>query len=221
MPSRILRAFLRHHRILLWSMATAVTVTALLMSCTGWRWTSSVLTGWNCGALLYLGLIWRMMLQASHAQMQARAQAEDESQGTILLLTLLAGLMCLAAIVADLASVKTLAGSGKLAGIGLALLTIASSWLFTHTIFALHYAHLFYVARAHGQPEGLVFPGEERPDYLDFAYFAFIIGTSAQTADVSFSSRAMRRTGLMHCMVAFVFNTTLLALMINMAASLI
>jgi hypothetical protein len=51
-------------------------------------------------------------------------------------------------------------------------------------------------------------------------YFACVIGTSGQTADVSFTSRSMRRTGLLHCVLAFFFNTTLVALTINIASSL-
>ena len=67
---------------------------------------------------------------------------------------------------------------------------------------------------------GLEFPGEREPHYGDFLYFACVIGTSAQTADVSFTSRSMRRTGLVHCVLAFFFNTTLLALSINIASGL-
>jgi uncharacterized membrane protein len=85
----------------------------------------------------------------------------------------------------------------------------------------LHYAHDFYAARARGKPVGLTFPGTELPDYGDFLYFACIIGTSGQTADVSFTTSAMRRTGLLHCVLAFFFNTTLVALTINIASGLL
>jgi uncharacterized membrane protein len=87
--------------------------------------------------------------------------------------------------------------------------------------FALHYAHDFYVANAQGNPGGLEFPDLTTPDYSDFLYFACVTGTSGQTADVSFSSRTMRRTGLVHCVLAFFFNATLLALTINIASGLI
>jgi len=104
--------------------------------------------------------------------------------------------------------------------ITLAVLTILSSWAFTQVMFALHYAHDYYVAEAKGHPGGLEFPGGHAPDYGDFLYFACVIGTSGQTADVSFSSRVMRRTGLVHCVLAFLFNTTLIALTINIASGL-
>jgi uncharacterized membrane protein len=109
----------------------------------------------------------------------------------------------------------------KYAHIGLAIFTIMSSWAFTHMMFALHYAHDYFANCINSKPPGLEFPGEEAPDYGDFLYFAFVIGTSGQTADVSFTSNAMRRIGLLHCVLAFLFNTTVLALTINIAASLL
>jgi len=87
-------------------------------------------------------------------------------------------------------------------------------------MFALHYAHQFHAAQGRGDPPGLLFPGDETPAYSDFFYFAAVIGTSGQTADVSFSSRAMRRIGTVHCILSFLFNTTVLAMMINIAAGL-
>jgi uncharacterized membrane protein len=72
-----------------------------------------------------------------------------------------------------------------------------------------------------GNPGGLDFPGTHSPDYADFLYFSCIIGTSGQTADISFCSRSMRRTGLVHCVLAYFFNTTLLALTINIASGLL
>jgi len=88
-------------------------------------------------------------------------------------------------------------------------------------MFALHYAHDYYRDQSAHRGGGLQFPGEEAPDYWDFVYFAAVIGTSAQTADVSFTSRAMRRLGLVHCTLAYAFNTTLLALTINIASGLL
>ena len=95
-----------------------------------------------------------------------------------------------------------------------------SNWAFTQIMFALHYAHDYYVAHVNGKPTGIDFPADQAPDYGDFLYLAFIIGTSAQTADVSFNSKQMRRIALVHCVLAFIFNTFVLALTINIAASL-
>jgi len=84
----------------------------------------------------------------------------------------------------------------------------------------MHYAHDYYLSGRHGREPGLAFPQEPSPDYWDFLYFSAVIGTSGQTADVSFTSKPMRRTGLVHCVLAYFYNTTVLALTINIAASL-
>jgi uncharacterized membrane protein len=171
-------------------------------------------------ACLYLLLAARMMLRANHDTIRKRAQQQDEGRLAILALVVLAALATLGAIVAELAVVKDIHGSLRYAHIGLTTLTIATSWAFTQVMFALHYAHDFYANRARQQPDGLAFPGTDAPDYGDFVYFACVIGTSGQTADVSFTSSAMRRTGLLHCVLAFIFNTTLVALTINIASGL-
>ena len=99
-------------------------------------------------------------------------------------------------------------------------LTVALSWAFTHTVFTLHYAHVYYRPDEDG-PGGLVFPGQRAPDYRDFLYYSFVIGCAAQTGDVATVSHAMRQLTMMHGIVAFTFNTAILALTINVGASLL
>jgi uncharacterized membrane protein len=176
--------------------------------------------GWNVGAILYLMLAARMMFWSSHERMRTRALEQNEGRLMILSLVVISAVMSIGAIVAELAVVKEIHGFLRYAHIGLTVLTIVSSWAFTQCMFALHYAHDFYAAEARGMPGGLEFPGGHAPDYGDFLYFSCVIGTSGQTADVSFSSRSMRRTGTVHCILAFFFNTTLLALTINIASGL-
>lgn len=197
-------------------------VVALLLC--GWSEVQTVtrlVIGWNSFACLYLVLAVHMVLQSDHDRMRSRAPQQDEGRRTVLALVVLAALATLGAILAELSVVKDLQGTERYAHIGLAGLTIVTSWAFTQVMFALHYAHDYYSAEARGQNAGLQFPGTDKPDYGDFLYFACIIGTSAQTADVSFSSSAMRRTGLLHCVLAFFFNTTLVALTINIASGLL
>lgn len=138
-------------------------------------------------------------------------------------LVVLAAVVCIGAIFAELATVKDMQGPSALryGHIALAGLTIISSWLFTQVMFALHYAHDYYVALMRSGSGGLEFPGGHAPDYSDFLYFACVTGTSGQTADVSFSSRAMRRIGTVHCVLAFFFNTAVVALTINIASGLL
>ena len=178
------------------------------------------LIGWNVCALLYLALVWLMVRGADRDDMLHRARAENEGRFLVLTLAVLASAAVLLAIGSQLAAMKDLHGSDKTWHVALAGLTLMSSWLFTQALFALHYAHDFYVARDRHRAEGLQFPGTEHPDYGDFFYFACVIGTSAQTADVSFNSSALRRVGLVHCVQAFFFNTVVLALTINIAAGM-
>jgi len=126
----------------------------------------------------------------------------------------------LCAIAGELVVVKEMQGLIKAAHVTLAGVTVLSSWSFIQVMFALHYAHDYYAAVCHGHPPGLAFPNDEQPDYGDFFYFASVIGTSGQTADVSFISKPMRRIGSVHCILAYLFNTTVLALLINIGASL-
>ena len=179
-----------------------------------------LIVGWNAGAVLYILMALHMIFWSDHDKIRMRACMQDEGQFVVLCLVVTAAVVSLAAIVAELAVVKDMHGTLRYAHIGLAALTIVSSWAFTHIMFALHYAHDYYVALARSHEGGLAFPGGEQPDYGDFLYFACIIGTSGQTADVSFVSRHMRRVGTVHCILAFFFNTTVLALTINIASGL-
>lgn len=182
---------------------------------------SRALIGWNVAAILYLALALDMMLRSSHERMRSRALQEDEGSTVILVLVICAALACVGAIVAELAMVKNVPESWRVAHTVLAAATIATSWFFTQTMFALHYAHDYYATATQGRHGGLDFPGQEPPDYGDFLYFSLVLGTSAQTADVSISSRRMRRTVTVHCVLAFFFNTTLLALTVNIASGLL
>ena len=202
------------------SALVGVIVTLFLPSALASHAITRLIVGWNAGACLYIVLASIMMSRSTREKMQRRACAQDDGATVILVIVIFAAIASLSAIVAELAVVKDLKGTLRYAHIALAAVTIVSSWVFTHIMFALHYAHDFYVAVSEKQVGGLIFPEEDNPEYGDFVYFAFIIGTSGQTADVSFSSKPMRRIGLVHCVLAFMFNTTVLALTINIAASL-
>jgi uncharacterized membrane protein len=152
--------------------------------------------------------------------MRQRAALHDDGQLAILGVVVVAAIASLAAIAGELALVPRLQGLTRVAHVVLAGVTLLSSWAFIQVMFALHYAHEYYGAASRGASPGLEFPGGEAPDYGDFFYFAAVIGTSGQTADVPFVSRPMRRIGTLHCILAYLFNTTVLALLINIGASL-
>jgi uncharacterized membrane protein len=190
------------------------------------RLATRALLAWNAGALLFIALAGWMAARANQAAMQAHAAQEDENQWVLLAVGTAAACAALAAIVAELVSVKDLTGWDKAAHIGLTAVTILSAWTFIHLLYALHYAHEYYgdrfdeSANAMKDRKGLKFPGEREPTYGDFLYYAFVIGCAAQTADVETLSPAMRRTTLAHGVVAFFFNTIILALTINIGAGL-
>jgi len=179
------------------------------------------LIAWNLGTGLYIALIVTMIVRASPEKLIRRAQIEDEGQHVVLGLVVVAVIASLAAIASELTVAKDTRGAVKSMHIGLAAMTVLFSWAFVHVIFALHYARAYYSSIGRKNRPGLEFPGTDEPDYWDFIYFSAIIGTSAQTADVSLVSRAMRRLCLIHCVLAFFFNTVVLALTINIAASIL
>lgn len=180
------------------------------------------LLAWNTAVLLYVALAVHTMLTASPELMRKRASLYDDGEGVILFVSVLAAILSVVAIVSELATTKTVHGALRGLHIGLSALTLLSSWAFIHIAFAFHYAHGFY---SEGEPDAddpcLIFPGKALPNYIDFLYFSFVIGTSGQTADVAFAATETRRIGLIHCVLAYLFNATVLALTINIAASLI
>jgi uncharacterized membrane protein len=176
-----------------------------------------LILGWDLGVILYLALSAEVMARSHVGAIRHHAALQDEGQLVILVLTAGAALASFGAIIAELGSAKA-AGARHAQQVGLAIATILLSWIFTHTIFALHYAHEFYGEHAkHGG--GLTFPGGEEPDYWDFVYFSFVIGMTSQVSDVAISSKVIRRTATAHGVLAFIFNAAILALTINIVAS--
>jgi len=178
------------------------------------------LIGWNGGVLLFLALAFFYMSGADAHCMKRRAIAHDEGRHVMLLLTVLAAVASIGALVAELSQAKGHDGGYRVA---LAAGTVVLSWLFVQVVFAMHYAHVYFLAEAQSadHQRGLDFGyGEEEPDYWDFLHFAIVIGATSQTADIVFKSRQMRRVGTLHSIVAFGFNTAILATMINLAAAL-
>ncbi len=174
----------------------------------------------DAGIIFYLLLAIKMMFFSADKKIHHRTELQDEGQVVILCLALIAALLSLIAIVAELASAKELHGLLRYEHIGLAALTILISWCFIHLNFALHYAHDYYINLLRKKAGGLEFPGTTLPNYTDFLYFSCVIGTSGQTADISFATPDMRKTGAVHCVFSFFFNTTILALTINIASGL-
>lgn len=183
--------------------------------------TADTLIAWNAGAITHLLLTWHMARATDLEAIQRRAVTQGEGRFAILAVVVLAATAVLLAVGTQLAQVKELHGPARIAHVLLAIVTVVSSWLFLQTVFTLHYAHDFYLARHRRAADPLTFPGTADPLYADFFHFACVIGTSGQTADISFNGAALRPVGTVHCIVAFFFNASLLALAINVAASML
>lgn len=199
-------------------LGTLVFVAARFSALSG---AADTLIAWNAGALTHLGLTWQMARTTDLDAIQRRAVTQDSGRFAILAVVVLAAAAVLLAVGTQLSQVKGLEGPPRIAHLLLAVLTVVSSWLFMQTLFALHYAHDFYLARHRKAPDPLSFPGTPNPLYVDFFHFACVIGTAGQTADISFSGSALRPVGTLHCIVAFFFNASLLALAINVAAGVL
>src|SRR5258707_11120164 len=196
------------------SIATGIALFFLLPG--SLRLVTRLLIAWDIFAVLYLALVITMVLRSRVAHIRRSAILQDDGRFLILLVTALGAFASLAAIVFELAVAK-----GNAAGLILATVTIVLSWTIVHTAFALHYAHDFYRGK---RPGGLQFPSGDahvEADYWDFVYFSFVIGMTAQVSDVGITDRIIRRTATVHGIISFVFNTALLALMVNIAASAI
>jgi uncharacterized membrane protein len=176
---------------------------------------------WDLGACLYLALAWLMIGRTSVEQMRQRARVQDDGAAVVLFLTVAAAVASLAAIVMELSGLKSIPQARQELHLLLVALTFLSSWLLVQTSFALHYAHAYYVSEGKQAGPALEFPRQESPVYLDFLYFAIVIGMTSQTADVALASTRMRRLVMAQGLISFAFNTTLLALTINIAASLL
>ena len=213
-PLRIMRA---HPRLAI-AIVFGIAVTAALRGLSAWEVARQILAGWDAGVALYLALAYRLMARSTSEHIADHAADADEGRFAILVLTVLAALSSLGAILAELG-----AGPGVQRTpmqLALAGITIVLSWVFIHTIFALNYAHDYY--GEHGSKKsGLTFPGEKQPDYWDFVYFAFVIGMTSQVSDVAVTSKLVRRTVNAHGIVSFFFNVALLALTVNIAAGAI
>jgi uncharacterized membrane protein len=181
---------------------------------------ANFLASWNVGAGFYLALSWYRMLTADVQRIRKRSEDLDFSDSLVLVLSIVAALASIAGIIIELAGVKNASPEVEATKAAIAFATILISWVFLHTLFTTHYAHRYYAAADKGPT--ILFPDKvEEPVYWDFLYFSFVIGVAAQTADVGVATMPMRRLALLHSVLSFLFNTMILALAVNVGASLL
>jgi uncharacterized membrane protein len=166
----------------------------------------------------YLFSSWVTARGATPDSMRKRAEYEDEGVIAIILLTLSAIALCLVAIFALLNDPEL----PDRISLPLVVVSVALSWFTLHTVAAFHYAHLYYAPDGpRASAKSLQFPGTREPGIWDFVYFSLVIGMTSQVSDVQVTGTAMRRTVTGHSLTSFLFNTTILALAVNIAAGLV
>lgn len=215
-PRMVVRLARLHARLLI---SAAVGVAAMLtLYAADWRLATKLLIGWDTGVALYLALTYWMMSHALVSHIRRRAAQQDEGAIALLGLTAAAAIASLAAIIVEVGGAKN---GNAWGGLALGMGTILLSWLFMHTIFALHYAHEYYGEGRDATIGGLEFPGDQNPDHWDFVYFSFVIAMTSQVSDVQITSKGIRRLVNAHGVLSFFFNVVLLALTINMVSGVI
>ena len=192
----------------------------------GWGELVRIIFAWDVAMTLHLVLSTIMMARATPDSIRQHAALQDESAPVILLLSAAAASASLCASIGLLSGYKDMPPGQQPVMLTLALYTIISSWFFLHSLFTLHYAHEYYGPDDRdANPDdrgGLQFPGDvDTPGFGDFAYYALTIGMCAQTSDTAVVTSAMRRLTILHAVITFFFNTAILALSINIAASLL
>lgn len=174
-------------------------------------WHEAVMGGFDIAALGFLASL-RALLDANAKRMRQNAKENDANRAGMLVIT---GIVMAVILVAVGVAVS---GRGQPTVLATALLlaTLSIAWLFSNMIYALHYAHIFYLAGAGGKDSGGIdFPGTKEPGYWDFIYFAFTLGMTFQTSDVGMTAVNVRKVAIFHCLAAFVFNLGILAFTIN------
>lgn len=176
---------------------------------------------WDTFAGSALAATWLTIFAAEHAHIRAKARTQDLSRKLIFVFTVVAACASVFAVIFLLSTAKIT--THLLVHASLAIFAILSGWALMHTVFALRYAHTYYGDSDDPDQHigGLDFPNDTTPDYLDFAYFSFIIGMTSQVSDVEITSKPLRRLALLHGLLSFAFNTVILALTINAVASLL
>jgi len=212
----ISRIAIQHARLLI---AVTVGFIAFFLLPSEWSAVSRLLVSWNCLVVLFLVLIYVWMLGQTATQICERYVEEDETAPVILAICVVAAFLSLVAIIQLLAALKGVSGLERSAHIALAALTVVNSWLLVPTMFTLHYADVFYSASPERRP--LRFPETPLPVFWDFTYFSFTIAVAGQTADVSTANGAIRKVVILHSVISFLFNASILGFAINVTAGLL
>ncbi len=187
------------------------------------RASTSLILAWDALCFSFLGSMLLTWFQHDVVDIRRQSALDDEGREVISTLVVLAAAASVWAVGAELSLAKEAHSFLKAVHIVLAFITVVASWLVVQLVFTLHYAHEYYgLDPDDGDRDaaGIEFPGDTAPDYWDFFYFSVVIGVACATADANIKSKGLRRLATVHCLVAFVFNTLIVALTINLTAGL-
>jgi uncharacterized membrane protein len=174
-------------------------------------WAIGTMIGFDIAALLFLGLS-APLLGDDAKQMREAARRNDANRVIMLAISTLSSVAVLAAVAGELGG-QGKPGAGTIA---LVVATLMLAWVFGNVVFALHYAHLFYLEGDEGKDAGGIdIPGADEPVYWDFVYFSFTLGMTFQTSDVDIQTTQLRRIATAHSLIAFIFNLGIVAFTIN------
>ena len=205
------------------AVVIAVGVVAYFAQPMSISWHTRAVVSWDLSVVIYLVLAWWLIASSDAATTRDHALGQDQSVYVIFLFVVVAACASVVAIGFVVGTMRELDFWSRAWHLALTIVALISSWLLIQTVFAFHYTRRYYAVlhRERTASPELLFPGGKEPDYLDFAYYASVIGMTSQVSDVAVTSRPMRRLTLTHSVLAFVFNIAVLALSINIIASVI
>lgn len=177
---------------------------------------------WDVFAITFLIISWIVLFNRPTSQIRKIAKKDDGSVAFVFTVILFSSFASMITVLLLIVSKKT-SPNDEAFNLAVTVMSILLSWLMVHTTFTFHYAHLYYDDHKNDssrQAKGLEFPSEDAPNYLDFAYFAFVIGMTFQVSDVQITSGHLRKVVLFHGLLSFALNTFVVAFTINIIAGL-
>jgi uncharacterized membrane protein len=180
---------------------------------------AAALFGWDAGSIVLVALSWLSIAPADARVTRERAGSEDPGRTMVSVVVVLLSAVTLIAATVLLPSARSLPAALSHVVATLNIAAVSLAWVLTHTAFTFRYAHLYYREDDEGIG-GATFPGDQPPTYFDFAYFAFTIGMCFQVSDVTVTSPQIRRVVLLHAVISFVYNSAILAFVLNLVFGL-
>jgi uncharacterized membrane protein len=183
---------------------------------------TQIMIGWLTFSITMIGLSWATFVITKPLQIRTQAKIQDPNRSLVFILVVIATCASFLAVILLMVTKKH-GNQGESYHMPIAIAGMVFSWLLIHTIFTLRYAHIYYgdhKTKKDIAEEGLKFPGEEKPDYFDFAYFSFVLGMTFQVSDVEICSKRIRHIALFHGLLSFGFSTIMIALTINVLGNL-